>query len=146
MRRSMRIALVLVAVAATALPAWSALLSKSFQFKPGVTLELGVPAERGLRLDSVFFKMPAPNGRKFLKFGGQPSVEVTVSNGGGAAQKVGIAIAMFDRTGRLVGVASGGSKLVAIKPNRRSVYSLDFADVNDLLERAASFQISVEAR
>ena len=73
-------------------------------------------------------------------------VDVTISNLGDEAKKVGIAIALYDADGRLVGVASGGSKLVAIKPDRKSTYELNFADVGNMAHRAATFQISLEAK
>ena len=146
MRVSLKLLVGVLALFLMVAPTHSALISKTFAFKPDVTLELGVAAEKGLRVESVHFKMPAPKERKVLRIGNQPTVDVIISNNGDEAQKVGIAIAMFDQAGRLVGVASGGSKLVSIKPNKRSAYSLDFEDVNDMLARAASFQISVEAR
>ena len=146
MRRFVRSLLVPACIFALTLPLSAALLSKSYQFKPGVSLELGVPADGGLRLDSVEFTMPAPGGRRFLKFGGNVVAEVAVSNGGSEPRKIGLAIALFDKEGRLVGVASGGSKLIAIKPERQSVYSLVFDDLNRSASRAVSFQISLEPK
>ena len=146
MRRSARLVMLAVCVFVLTLPPSAALLSKSYQFKPDVTLELGVPGDGGLRLDSVHFTLPAPGGRRFLKFGGNVVAEVAISNGGKEARKIGLAIALFDKEGRLVGVASGSSKLIAIKPDRQSIYSLVFNDLNRSASRAVTFQISLEPK
>ena len=40
--------------------AWSAPLSKRYEFKDGVILEMAARATSGLRLDTVRFRVPAP--------------------------------------------------------------------------------------
>ena len=144
MRRTLIATTILALLALAALPTPAALVSKSYKFKEGVTLDLGVTAEGGLRVDTVEFHFPS--GRKILGFGGKIRADVAISNNSDSAKKVGIAIALFDAYGRLVGVASGGSKLLAIKPERQSLYSLAFDDVNNEASAAASFQITIEAK
>ena len=78
--------------------------------------------------------------------GGPVRAEVAISNNGSKPMQVGIAMALFDEEGRLVGVASGGSKLLAIKPDRQSLYTLVVKDVNSRAHRASTFQITIERR
>ena len=51
--------------------AWSAPLSKRYQFKGGVTLEMVAATTSGLRLDTVRFQVPAPRGDRLLPTGGR---------------------------------------------------------------------------
>lgn len=138
-------AIVLVSTLA-ALPARAALISKSFEFKDGVKLEIGSTTESGLRLDSVQFMLPPTKGQRFLRTGGLVQAEVTVSNIGDRSRRIGIAIALYDANGRLVGVASGGNRLAPLKKNRQQSFRLSFDDVNSLAHRAETFQISVESK
>ena len=59
---------------------------------------------------------------------------------------VGVAIAVFDEAGRLVGVASGGSKLLPLKPERQKTYTLLFSHVNGGMHAAKTFRITLESR
>jgi hypothetical protein len=128
------------------LPAAAQLLSRSYEFKQGATLELGVATEDGLRVDTLRFNVPATTGGRYHRTGGAVTVDVALSNTAEAASKVGIAVALFDDQSRLLGVASGGSRLVALKPDRQKTYRLIFEDVNAEAFRAATFQISVESK
>ena len=146
MRRTLIGILALMLPALAGAPAGAALLSKTFQFKPDVTLTLGSSADNGLRVDTVHFRLPSSSGRQLFRLGGGVQAEIAVSNSADRAQKVGIAIALFDPQGRLLAVASGGSELLAIKPDRQSTYTLVFKDVNNEAHNATSFQISIEAK
>ncbi len=145
MRKSAAIVTVVALLFTVGGAAQAALISKTFKYRHGVLLEIGASSEDGLRLDSVQFFLPSDSKGPF-RFGPGVRADVAVSNLGPEAQKVGIAIALFDARGRLVGVASGGSALLAIKPQRQSFYSLTFKDVNNLAAEAVSFQISVERK
>jgi hypothetical protein len=139
-----RISGILLGVLAIALAAHAAPLSKTYQFKPGVVLEIGVSTRDDIRLVSVEFVETA--GKKFLGMGGNLRANVVIANSSENARKVGVAIALFDAEGRLVGVASGGSKYMAIKPERQSTYDLTFQDVGASASQAATFQISIEPK
>jgi len=138
---------VLVLLGATvAGAAGTPLMSKTYKFKAGVALEIGAAMEDGVRLDTVRFRLPDEGGGLPFRLGAGVRAEVAVSNLGSSPCKVGVAIALFDAEGRLVGVASGGSALMAIKPERTSTYNLSFKDVNNRVAEAVSFQISVERK
>lgn len=137
----------LLAVAVWATPdAWSAPLSKRYQFKGGVTLEVGVAGESGLRLDTVRFQVPAPRGDRLLPTGGRLSAEVAVSNTASQAHMVGLAIALYDDDGHLLAVASGGNLISPVRPDRQKTFHLIFDGVNAEAHKATTFQISLEAK
>jgi len=118
------------------------LFSKAYTFKPGTTLEVGTEMPGGLRLDSVEFLLPAEGGERGTFSG--PKIKVSISNLGTAAAKVGVSIAVTDAEGRLVGVASGGTKLFPLRADRQIVYTLSVDGVRTELAAGTVFRISVE--
>ena len=138
--------LVVLGILVAAPGAWGGMVSKTYEFKEGVTLEVGVQTDTGLRLDTIRLTLPSTTGGRFLRTGGLVRAEISVSNTTAASQKVGIAVALFDADGRLVGVASGGTKVLPIKAERQRTYDLVFDDVNEDAYKATSFQISVESK
>lgn len=123
------------------------LLSKSYHFKPGVTLEIGAAADPGLRVDSVRFRVPpASADGRHERTSGMVSAEVAVSNLGQKSAMIGLAIALYDKQGRLVGASSGGSKLMPLKAGRQKTFTLVFDFVNAYAHQADTFQLSAEAR
>lgn len=119
------------------------LFSKAYAFKPDTVLEVGAEMPGGLRLDSVEFVVPKPGTDQGGTFGG-PKVKVGISNLGTTAVKIGVAIAVTDADGRLVGVASGGTKLFPVRADRAIVYSLSITGVRSKLAEGTVFRISVE--
>lgn len=126
-------------------PARADLLSKTFEYDAGRVLAVGSDVGKGIRIESVEFLPGRSGGRKPL-LGGGPKVDVLVANTGEEPQKIGIAVAVYEPGGALVGVASGGSKWIAIKPGRKSYYTLSFDDVRRYFSRASKFQITVETK
>ncbi|MDB4324843.1 hypothetical protein N9971_00710 [bacterium] len=122
------------------------LLSKTYRFKTDVALQVGETTSEGVRIDTVRFTLPATVGGSHMRTGGLARAQVALSNTVDTGVKVGIAIALFDEAGRLVAVASGGSKLASLKADRQKTFELVFDDVNREAFRAVTFQISVEAR
>jgi hypothetical protein len=122
------------------------LVSKNYQFKPDTTLEIGAANDRGLRLDSVRFKVPPTTDGRIHRTAGLVTVDVALSNVGTDSNRAGIAIALFDAKSRLVGVASGGSRFSALRAGRQKTYRLVFDDVNGLAHTATTFQVSVESK
>jgi len=118
------------------------LFSKAYAFKPDTTLQVGAEMPGGLRLDSVQFVLQKdPNdGGTFTG----PKVKVKISNLGTASAKVGVAIAVTDVDGRLVGVASGGTKLFPLRADREIVYTLSIDGVRAELAQGTIFRISIE--
>jgi len=120
------------------------LFSKAYTFKPDTTLQVGTEMPAGLRLDSVEFVLPKVDPAQAGTFAG-PKVKVAISNLGTSAAKIGVAIAVTDVDGRLVGVASGGTKLFPLRADRQIVYTLSIDGVRSELEKGTVFRISVEA-
>jgi len=129
-----------------AAPAHGELLSKRYQFKSGVVLEMSASNQRGLRLDTVMFQMPETVEGRLTVASGLLRAQVVVSNLAAESRKVGLAIALYDDEDRLLAVASGGSKLASIKPDRARTYSLVFEGVFAEALRATTFQISLEEK
>jgi len=129
---------------AVAMPAHGELLSKRYQFKDRVVLEMSVPTKSGLRLDTVRFVMPETVEGRLTVASGLLRAQIVVSNLAAEARKVGLAIALYDDHDRLLAVASGGSKLASIKPDRSRTYNLVFEGVFAEALRATTFQISLE--
>ena len=119
------------------------LFSKAYAFKADTILEIGTEMPGGLRLDSVEFVLPKADANQGGTFGG-PKVKIGVSNLGTNSVKIGVAIAVTDADGRLVGVASGGTKLFPVRADRAIVYSLSITGVRSALAEGTVFRISVE--
>ncbi len=119
------------------------LFSKAYAFKPNTTLEIGTELPGGLRLDTVEFVVPEPSNEPQSVFGG-PKVKVGISNLGTGAVKIGVALAVTDADGKLVGVASGGTKLFPMRADRAIVYTLSFTGAYSQLASGTVFRISVE--
>ena len=136
-------ALLAAAVILAASDARAELFSKAYTFKPGTTLEVGTEMPGGIRLDSVEFVLPNDGGKQTGSFSG-PKVKVSISNLGTSAAKVGVSIAVTDADGRLVAVASGGTKLFPLRADRQIVYTLSVDGVRTELAAGTVFRISVE--
>ena len=143
----MRLLVVLCACLLLAVPSAVAdTFSKKYRFVSDKTLEVGEPVGAGMRLDSVQFVIPSPSEGRILRIGGLPEAVVALSNLSQESVKVGIALAVYDEEGRLLGVASGGSAMRGIHPYRQVGYSLKFDFVNGEMAKAATFQVSVETK
>ena len=141
-----KLVVALIAVTLLVVPASAELLSKTYHFKSGVVLDVGATASDGLRIDAIRFDLPKTAAGGFLGTGGMVQATVAVSNTSPVGQKVGLAIALFDEKGRLVGVASGGSQVSSLKPERQKLFTLVFDNVNANAFHAATFQVTVESR
>jgi hypothetical protein len=135
---------VATALAMTIPAADAALTSKRYEYKPAVKLTTDVDLGDGLTLDSVMFRPPSTVGKGFWK-SGLLKVDVAITNRGGGARKLGIAIALFDDNDRLLGVATHGTTF-PLKPARTAVYTLEFTNVNSEVYHATRFAISVEPK
>lgn len=140
---------VLVAASIAALvcsAAGAAMVSKEYVYEAGKELTVDADASDGevaFRLRTIRFLYPD---EALVRFSDAARAEVSVTNLGKEPLRIGIAIALYDAEGALVGVASGGSKWVAIKPGKRSFYTVKFTDVDRRLREATSFRITVESR
>ncbi len=121
-------------------------LSKTFQFKPDVVLQVGESLEAGLRLDSIQFLLPSSAGVPGMRTGGTVRAEVSISNMGKEKQMFGVAIALFDDQGRLLGAANGGPRVFPLRPERQGTFQIVFDGVNGEAYKATQFKISIESK
>lgn len=119
--------------------------SRRCEFKWDRLLPLGFEVD-GLKVNSIFFNTRElkANWIKDATFGTRAQVEVT--NGAKADRVPGFAVAVFDKEGHLLGVASGGTKLGVVKAGETETFDLNFTQVKERLPRGDHFVLSVELR
>ncbi len=119
--------------------------SEKFAYAWEKTLPLSVEVD-GLKVSSIFFaRREAKTGLfKGAEFGTRAQIEVT--NKAAKPRTPGFAVAVFDAEGRLLGAATGGTKLGTVKPGETETFDLNFTQVKERLPLGASFVLSVELR
>ncbi|MBK8726388.1 MAG: hypothetical protein IPL96_10200 [Holophagaceae bacterium] len=119
--------------------------SEKFAFAWDKTLPLAVEVD-GLKVTSIFFnRREAKTGLfKGAEFGTRAQLEVT--NQASKPRTPGFAVAVFDAEGRLLGAASGGTKVGTVKPGETETFDLNFVQVKERLPLGATFVLSVELR
>ena len=101
------------------------------------------------KVSSIFFnkRVVQPGFFNLLKgaeFGTRAQVEVT--NTGKCPKVPGFAVAVVDKEGRLIGVASGGTKVGTIKPGETETFDLNFTQVKERLATGDKFFLAIELR
>ena len=122
--------------------------SESLPFKWDRTIPLAIQVD-GLKISKIFFNKRMIQGGvlgmlKNTEFGTRAQVEVT--NTSTLPRVPGFAVAVLDRDGRLLGVASGGTKLGTLSPGETETFDLNFAQVKERLASGATFILAVELR
>lgn len=117
--------------------------SQKFPYKWDVLLPLKVEVD-GLRLNTIFFNRREINSwpLKGAEFGTRAQIEVT-----NTAKKVRVpnfAVAVFDEEGRLLGVATGGSKITGVAPGETETFDLNFSRILQRLPKGTHFVLSLE--
>ena len=103
----------------------------------------------GLKVNSIFFNKRAVKSGvlSFLndaEFGTRARVEVTNTS---AKPKIpGFVVAVLDKEGRLIGAASGGTKVGTIKPGETETFDLNFSQVKERLALGDKFLLAIELR
>jgi hypothetical protein len=143
MTRGFVCVLLVLVLAGAALADDTTLLSKRYQFQADVILEVRAAGPEGLRLDAVQFRMPATVGGRLARTAGPLVARVELSNTGTSARRAGVALALFDDAGQLLGVGSGSA---SIKAGRQRTVDVAFDGVSSGAPGATVFQISLEAR
>ena len=117
--------------------------SQKFPFKWNLLLPLGTEVD-GLKVNSIFFNKRAFRSNLFkgADFGTRAQVEVT--NTAKTARNPGFAVAVFDAEGRLLGVATGGTKFGQVSPGATETFDMSFHNVLERLPRGDHFFLSVE--
>jgi hypothetical protein len=118
-------------------------LRRPFLWDRLLPVELAVD---GLKVNSIFFNLRESKVKLFQgpTFGTRAQVEVT--NTSKTTQIPGFAVAVLDSEGRLLGAATGGSKLTGVKPGETETFDLNFDQVNTRIPKGASFLLTVELR
>ena len=122
--------------------------SESLGFVWDRTIPLAINLD-GLKVTSIFFnKRKVEKGpfsfMKNAEFGTRAQVEVT--NTSKSPRVPGFAVAVMDKDGRLIGVASGGTKLGTIKPGETETFDLNFSQVKERLASGDRFLLAIELR
>ena len=132
----------------TAHPAALSFYSETFPFAWDRIIPLPADLD-GLRVKSIFFNKRIVEPGFFnifqgAEFGTRAQVEVT--NTGKYPKVPGFAVAVLDKDGRLLGVASGGTKLGTVKPGETETFDLNFTQVKERLAKGERFILSIELR
>lgn len=103
----------------------------------------------GLKVTSIFFnkRVIESNFFTFLKraeFGTRAQLSVT--NTGKVPRVPGFAVSVVDKYGRLLGVASGGTKIGTIRPGDTETFDLNFTQVKERLASGDRFLLAIEIR
>jgi hypothetical protein len=122
--------------------------SETFTFAWDRTIPLSVNLD-GLKVTSIFFnKRIVKSGFlglfKGSEFGTRAQLEVT--NTGKFPKVPGFAVAVLDKDGRLLGVASGGTKLGSVPPGETETFDLNFSQVKERLTSGDKFLLAIELR
>lgn len=117
--------------------------SQKFPYQWDVLLPLKAEID-GLKLSTIFFNRRELRSG-FLKgaeFGTRAQIEVT--NTGKRSRMPNFAVAVLDEDGRLLGVATGGSKITGVAPGETETFDLNFSRVLQRLPKGTSFVLSLE--
>jgi len=122
--------------------------SESFPYAWDRTIPLTINVD-GLKVSSIFFnkRVIQPGFFSIIKgaeFGTRAQVEVT--NTSSFPKIPGFAVAVVDKDGRLIGVASGGTKVGTIKPGETETFDLNFTQVKERLASGDRFFLAIELR
>jgi hypothetical protein len=122
--------------------------SERFAFSWDRTIPLSINLD-GLKVSSIFFnkRIIQPGFFSLIKgaeFGTRAQVEVT--NTGKFPKVPGFAVAVLDKDGRLLGVASGGTKFGTIEPGGTETFDLNFTQVKERLAFGDKFLLAIELR
>lgn len=136
------------AAPATPVPAPSSSLSfasGSYKFTWDATIPLDLEVD-GLKVKEVYFNVRRSrySWLKEAEFGTR--AHVTVTNTSARPRVPGFAVAVLDADGKLIGVASGGTKVGTVDPGETEEFDLNFTQVKERLQKGATFLLSLELR
>ncbi len=102
--------------------------SQKFPYQWDTILPLKTEID-GLKLNTIFFnRRELRSGLlKGAEFGTRAQIEVT--NTGKRSRMPNFAVAVLDEEGRLLGVATGGSKITGVAPGETETFDLNFSRV-----------------
>ena len=100
-------------------------------------------AKDGIRVEGYRFARAIRGGANPFKMGDGPSIIFDVSGDGTADKDFGIAVALFDASGRLVGAATARHK-GKLDAGKREEVKVEFQDVNQDVHHAATAFMTLE--
>ncbi|MDR3685147.1 MAG: hypothetical protein P4L11_15570 [Geothrix sp.] len=125
-----------------------AFYSERFAYAWDRTIPLSINLD-GLKVTRIFFnKRVLESGffnlMKGAEFGTRAQIEVT--NTAQVPKVPGFAVAVLDKDGRLLGVASGGTKFGTVAPGETETFDLNFTQVKERLASGDKFLLAIELR
>jgi len=98
----------------------------------------------GLKVTSIYFNKREAKvwPLKGADFGTRAKVEVT--NTAATSRIPGFSVAVFDAEDRLLGTATGGSKIGGVRPGTTETFDLNFRQVLERLPKGDHFYLSIE--
>ncbi|MBS1767285.1 MAG: hypothetical protein JST05_07800 [Acidobacteria bacterium] len=119
--------------------------SGSFKFYWDTTLPISLDAD-GLKVTEIYFntRRSRYSWLKDAEFGVR--AHLTVTNTSARPRVPGFAVAVLDADGKLLGVASGGTKVGTVGPGETESFDLNFTQVKERLPKGSTFLLSVELK
>ncbi len=118
-------------------------VSKPFVWDRLLPMDLDID---GLKVKTIFFNVRQPKGSLFKDTDLGTRAQVEVTNTGTATKIPGFAVAVMDAEGKLLGVATGGSKFGGVKAGETETFDMNFLQVKERIPKGATFVLSVELR
>jgi len=115
--------------------------SARYRFEGNKWLALDL-AVGDVRAEAIRFEWPATILRIKTAYKGLAKV----TNGSSRQVKIGVAIALYDADGRLIGAGTSGTTLGTVDPGDTAQFAIEFGNVTARLEQAAQFHIALEAK
>ena len=119
----------------------AATVSKKYKLEKNKAVGLEL-ASGEVRAESVILEFPS----SVMRFQTANKARVTVVNSSHANVRVGLAIALFDDQGDLVGAGTGGNKGGQVDAGETEEFSVFFYYVSERIPDASTFQITMEVR
>ena len=98
----------------------------------------------GLKINSIFFNRRAFRSGPLKGKGLGTRAQIEVTNTSKTARIPGFAVAVFDAEDRLLGVATGGTRVGSVRPGDTETFDLSFHQVLERLPRGDHFFLTVE--
>ncbi len=119
--------------------------SETFPFHWNQSQTLNIDVD-GLKITAIDIGKREPSSKLFQgpDYGSRALIHAT--NTSRRSRTPGFAIAVFDKEGRLLGAANGGTKIGTVKPGTTETFDLGFFQVKDRLPKGDHYVLSVELR
>ena len=131
-------------ILALAFPVFSGeFFCKRFDFEQEKVIRLNETAG-DLSIIDIQFKFPAYVGPKKMEIKGNNQAKIMLKNYGKEAVRIQIAVALFDKSGNLVGCGSSQTVHASHMLNEEETFYINFDYVKSKLSQAQVFYITVE--